>query len=185
MLTPYKFTDYIVWCLLRILLYSVLLSFILFTYYDLPKYALEFKNDIIESAGLFNITIPKWLSNQLSHPIDFYQTFLLILFIITFLAVLGFKKFQVMAGVCQIIIALIKNNPLKPSKLKPGEPYNALNEVYPWIDTIIMSLFGIFMVINGFIDFKEEWLMDKKTGNEPEVILEEDYEEMQKHKKQD
>ena len=61
MLTSNKYTDYIVWCFLRFILYSFLLTFALYSYNDLPKCALEFKQDLIKSAKLSGIELPQYI----------------------------------------------------------------------------------------------------------------------------
>ena len=179
MLTSNKYTDYIVWCFLRFILYSFLLTFALYSYNDLPKYALEFKQDIIRSAKLSGIELPQYIKNQIVHPIPFFSKIIYAVVGFSTLAILGFKPFQFLSGVLMTIIVMIKYHPLTPSKLKPGEPYNALSEKYPWIDTIILELFALLMIVNSLVTFKEEWLeclKDKETV----AINEEDYEEYKK-----
>ena len=179
MLTSNKYTDYIVWCFLRFILYSFLLTFALYSYNDLPKYALEFKQDLIRSAKLSGIELPQYIKNQIVHPIPFFTKIIYAVVGFSTLAILGLKPFQFLSGVLMTIIVMIKYHPLTPSKLKPGEPYNALSEKYPWIDTCILELFAIFMIVNSLVTFKEEWLeclKDKETI----AINEEDYEEYKK-----
>ena len=158
MLTSNKYTDYIVWCFLRFILYSFLLTFALYSYNDIPKFALEFKQDLIRSAKLSNIELPQIIKDQIVHPIPFFTYLIYIITIVSILAILGSKIFQFLSALLMTIIILIKNHPLTPSKLKPGEPYNALSEKYPWIDTCILGFFALLMFLNSFTTFKEEWL---------------------------
>ena len=179
MLTSNKYTDYIVWCFIRFILYSFLLTFALYSYNDLPKYALEFKQDLIKSAKLSNIELPQFIKDQIVHPIPFFTIILYIIVFVSGLAILGFKFFQFLSGVLMTILVMIKNHPLTPSKLKPGENYNALSEKYPWIDTCILGFFALLMFVNAFVEFKEEWL-DYFKDKEQIAINEEDYEEYKK-----
>ena len=179
MLTSNKYTDYIVWCFIRFILYSFLLTFALYSYNDLPKYALEFKQDLIKSAKLSNIELPQFIKDQIVHPIPFFTKILYIIVFVSGLAILGFKFFQFLSGVLMTILVMIKNHPLTPSKLKPGENYNALSEKYPWIDTCILEFFALLMFVNAFVEFKEEWL-DYFKDKEQIAINEEDYEEYKK-----
>ena len=179
MLTSNKYTDYIVWCFLRFILYSFLLTFALYSYNDLPKYALEFKQDLIRSAKLSNIELPQFIKNQIVHPIPFFSIIIYIVVLVSALAILGFKFFQFLSGLLMTIIVLIKYHPLTPSKLKPGENYNALSEKYPWIDTCILEFFALLMFVNAFVEFKEEWL-DYFKDKEQIAINEEDYKEYKK-----
>ena len=179
MLTSNKYTDYIVWCFLRFILYSFLLTFALYSYNDIPKFALEFKQDLIRSAKLSNIELPQIIKDQIVHPIPFFTYLIYIITIVSVLAILGFKIFQFLSALLMTIIILIKNHPLTPSKLKPGEPYNALSEKYPWIDTCILGFFALLMFFNSFTTFKEEWL-DCLKDKEQVAINEEDYEEYKK-----
>ena len=179
MLTSNKYTDYIVWCFIRFILYSFLLTFSLYSYNDLPKYALEFKQDLIKSAKLSNIELPQFIKDQIVHPIPFFTIILYIIVFVSGLAILGFKFFQFLSGVLMTILVMIKNHPLTPSKLKPGENYNALSEKYPWIDTCILEFFALLMFVNAFVEFKEEWL-DYFKDKEQIAINEEDYEEYKK-----
>ena len=179
MLNSNKYTDYIVWCFIRFILYSFLLTFALYSYNDLPKYALEFKQDLIKSAKLSNIELPQFIKDQIAHPIPFFTIILYIIVFVSGLAILGFKFFQFLSGVLMTILVMIKNHPLTPSKLKPGENYNALSEKYPWIDTCILEFFALLMFVNAFVEFKEEWL-DYFKDKEQIAINEEDYEEYKK-----
>jgi len=179
MLTSNKYTDYIVWCFLRFILYSFLLTFALYSYNDIPKFALEFKQDLIRSAKLSNIELPQIIKDQIVHPIPFFTYLIYIITIVSVLAILGSKIFQFLSALLMTIIILIKNHPLTPSKLKPGEPYNALSEKYPWIDTCILGFFALLMFFNSFTTFKEEWL-DCLKDKEQVAINEEDYEEYKK-----
>ena len=176
MLTSNKYTDYIVWCFLRFILYSFLLTFALYSYNDLPKYALEFKQDLYRSAKLTGFELPQYVKDKIAHPIPLFTILIYIVVLFFSLAILGFKFFQFLSGVLMTIIIMIKYHPLTPSKLKPGENYNALSEKYPWIDTCILEFFALLMFFNAFVNFKEEWLeclKDKETV----AINEEDYEE--------
>ena len=179
MLTSNKYTDYIVWCFLRFILYSFLLTFALYSYNDIPKFALEFKQDLYSSAKLSNIELPQIIKDQIVHPIPFFTKLIYLITIVSILAILGSKFFQFLSGLLMTIIILIKNHPLTPSKLKPDEPYNALSEKYPWIDTCILGFFALLMFINSFTTFKEEWL-DCLKDKEQVAIKEEDYEEYKK-----
>ena len=179
MLTANKYTDYITWCFMRFILYSFLLTFALYSYNDLPKYALEFKQDLYRSAKLSGIELPQWIQNQIVHPIPFFTKIIYVVILFSSLAILGSKLFQFLSGLLMTIIVMIKYHPLTPSKLKPGEPYNALSEKYPWIDTCILELFAILMFVNSMVDFKEEWL-DALKDKETIAINEEDYEEYKK-----
>ena len=179
MLTSNKYTDYIVWCFLRFILYSFLLTFALYSYNDIPKFALEFKQDLIRSAKLSNIELPQIIKDQIVHPIPFFTYLIYIITIVSVLAILGSKIFQFLSALLMTIIILIKNHPLTPSKLKPGEPYNALSEKYPWIDTCILGFFALLMFFNSFTTFKEEWL-DCLKDKEQVAINEEEYEEYKK-----
>jgi len=179
MLTSNKYTDYLVWCFLRFILYSFLLTFFLYSYNDLPKYALEFKQDIIRSAKLSGIELPQFIKDQIIHPIPFFTKVIFVALFFSVMAILGFKTFQFLSGLLMSIIILIKYHPLTPSKLKPGESYNALAEKYPWIDTCILEFFALLMFVNAFTEFKEEWLNALKD-KEQVVINEEDYEEYKK-----
>ena len=176
MLTSNKYTDYLVWCFLRFILYSFLLTFALYSYNDIPKYALEFKQDLYRSANLSNIELPQFIKDQIVHPIPFFTKILYIITIVSILAILGSKFFQFLSGLLMTLIVLIKNHPLTPSKLKPGEQYNALSEKYPWIDTCILEFFALLMFINSFVNFKEEWL-DCLKDKEQIAIKEEDYQD--------
>ena len=179
MLTSNKYTDYIVWCFLRFILYSFLLTFALYSYNDIPKFALEFKQDLYSSAKLSNIELPQIIKDQIVHPIPFFTKVIYVITIVSILAILGSKFFQFLSGLLMTIIILIKNHPLTPSKLKPDEPYNALSEKYPWIDTCILGFFALLMFVNSFTTFKEEWL-DCLKDKEQVAIKEEDYEEYKK-----
>ena len=179
MLTSNKYTDYITWCFMRFILYSFLLTFALYSYNDLPKYALEFKQDLYRSAKLSGIELPQWIQNKIVHPIPFFTKIIYVVILFSVLAILGSKLFQFLSGLLMTIIVMIKYHPLTPSKLKPGEPYNALSEKYPWIDTCILELFAILMFVNSMVDFKEEWL-DALKDKETIAINEEDYEEYKK-----
>ena len=179
MLTSNKYTDYIVWCFLRFILYSFLLTFALYSYNDIPKFALEFKQDLYSSAKLSNIELPQIIKDQIVHPIPFFTKIIYVITIVSILAILGSKFFQFLSGLLMTIIILIKNHPLTPTKLKPDEPYNALSEKYPWIDTCILGFFALLMFINSFTTFKEEWL-DCLKDKEQVAIKEEDYEEYKK-----
>ena len=182
MLTSNKYTDYLVWCFLRFILYSFLLTFALYSYNDIPKYALEFKQDLYRSANLSNIELPQFIKDQIVHPIPFFTKILYIITIVSILAILGSKFFQFLSGLLMTLIVLIKNHPLTPSKLKPGEQYNALSEKYPWIDTCILEFFALLMFINSFVNFKEEWL-DCLKDKEQIAIKEEDYEDYKKKRR--
>ena len=179
MLTANKYTDYLVWCFLRFILYSFLLTFALYSYSDLPKYALEFKQDLYRSAKLTGIELPQFIKDRVVHPIPFFTLIIYIVAAVSSLAILGLKIFQFISGVLMTIIVMIKYHPLTPSKLKPGESYNALSEKYPWIDTCILELFALLMIVNSLVTFKEEWL-DELKDKEQIVINEEDYEEYKK-----
>ena len=179
MLTSNKYTDYIVWCFLRFILYSFLLTFALYSYNDLPKYALEFKQDIIRSANLSGIELPQFIKDQIVHPIPFFTKLIYVVIVVSVLAILGSKFFQFISGLLMTVIVMIKYHPLTPSKLKPGESYNALSEKYPWIDTCILEFFAILMFVNSLVNFKEEWL-DALKDKEQIAINEEDYEEYKK-----
>ena len=183
MLTSNKYTDYMVWCFLRFILYSFLLTFALYSYNDIPKYALEFKQDIYRSANLSNIELPQFIKDQILHPIPFFTKIIYLIAIVSFLAILGLKFFQFLSGLLMTVIILIKYHPLTPSKLKPGEPYNALSEKYPWIDTCILEFFALLMFVNAFVNFKEEWL-DCLKDKETVAINEEDYEEYKKREEE-
>ena len=179
MLTANKYTDYLVWCFLRFILYSFLLTFALYSYSDLPKYALEFKQDLYRSAKLTGIELPQFIKDRVVHPIPFFTLIIYIVAAVSSLAILGFKIFQFISGVLMTIIVMIKYHPLTPSKLKPGESYNALSEKYPWIDTCILEFFALLMIVNSLVTFKEEWL-DALKDKEQIAINEEDYEEYKK-----
>ena len=179
MLTSNKYTDYLVWCFLRFILYSFLLTFALYSYNDLPKYSLEFKQDIVRSAKLSGIELPQFIKDQIVHPIPFFTKLIYVVIFVSALAILGSKFFQFISGLLMTIIVMIKYHPLTPSKLKPGESYNALSEKYPWIDTCILEFFAILMFVNSLVDFKEEWL-DALKDKEQIAINEEDYEEYKK-----
>jgi len=183
MLTANKYTDYITWCFMRFILYSFLLTFALYSYNDLPKYALEFKQDLIRSAKLTGIELPQWLQNQIVHPIPFFSKIIYVVILFSALAILGSKLFQFLSGLLMTTIVMIKYHPLTPSKLKPGEPYSALSEKYPWIDTCILELFAILMFVNSMVNFKEEWL-DVLKDKETIAINEEDYEEYKKREEE-
>ena len=183
MLTSNKYTDYITWCFMRFILYSFLLTFALYSYNDLPKYALEFKQDLYRSAKLSGIELPQWIQNQIVHPIPFFTKIIYVVILFSALAILGSKLFQFLSGLLMTVIVMIKYHPLTPSKLKPGEPYNALSEKYPWIDTCILELFAILMFVNSMVDFKEEWL-DALKDKETIAINEEDYEEYKKREEE-
>ena len=183
MLTANKYTDYITWCFMRFILYSFLLTFALYSYNDLPKYALEFKQDLYRSAKLSGIELPQWIQNQIVHPIPFFTKIIYVVILFSALAILGSKLFQFLSGLLMTVIVMIKYHPLTPSKLKPGEPYNALSEKYPWIDTCILELFAILMFVNSMVDFKEEWL-DALKDKETIAINEEDYEEYKKREEE-
>ena len=181
-----KITNYLLWCFMRFLLYSFLITFATYSINDLPKYALEFKRDVYKSAKLFNLELPQSIKNLLIKPMPFFKNILLTIFFSSTMAVLGFKFFQFTSGLLMTLMTLIKYNPLTPSKLKPGEPYRALSEKYPWIDFLIIELFALCMFINAFVDFKEEWL-ERFKDKEEYVINEEDTEEYkrkQEEKKQ-
>ena len=183
MLTSNKYTDYITWCFMRFILYSFLLTFALYSYNDLPKYALEFKQDLYRSAKLTGIELPQWIQNQIVHPIPFFTKIIFVVILFSALAILGSKLFQFLSGLLMTVIVMIKYHPLTPSKLKPGEPYNALSEKYPWIDTCILEFFAILMFVNSMVDFKEEWL-DALKDKETIAINEEDYEEYKKREEE-
>ena len=179
MITRYKFLDFLIWSVLRLLIYSFLLSFVAYNYNDLPKYALEFKQDLYRSAKLTGIELPQFIKDQIVHPIPFFTKLIYVVVAVSSLAILGLKFFQFISGVLMTIIVMIKYHPLTPSKLKPGESYNALSEKYPWIDTCILELFAILMIVNSLVTFKEEWL-DALKDKEQIAINEEDYEEYKK-----
>ena len=183
MLTANKYTDYITWCFMRFILYSFLLTFAMYSYNDLPKYALEFKQDLYRSAKLSGIELPQWIQNKIVHPIPFFTKIIYVVILFSALAILGSKLFQFLSGLLMTVIVMIKYHPLTPSKLKPGEPYNALSEKYPWIDTCILELFAILMFVNSMVDFKEEWL-DALKDKETIAINEEDYEEYKKREEE-
>ena len=183
MLTANKYTDYITWCFMRFILYSFLLTFALYSYNDLPKYALEFKQDLYRSAKLSGIELPQWIQNQIVHPIRFFTKIIYVVILFSSLAILGSKLFQFLSGLLMTVIIMIKYHPLTPSKLKPGEPYNALSEKYPWIDTCILEFFAILMFVNSMVNFKEEWL-DVLKDKETIAINEEDYEEYKKREEE-
>ena len=183
MLTANKYTDYITWCFMRVILYSFLLTFALYSYNDLPKYALEFKQDLYRSAKLSGIELPQWIQNQFVHPIPFFTKIIYVVILFSALAILGSKLFQFLSGLLMTVIVMIKYHPLTPSKLKPGEPYNALSEKYPWIDTCILEFFAILMFVNSMVNFKEEWL-DVLKDKETIAINEEDYEEYKKREEE-
>ena len=183
MLTANKYTDYITWCFMRFILYSFLLTFAMYSYNDLPKYALEFKQDLYRSAKLSGIELPQWIQNQIVHPIPFFTKIIYVVILFSALAILGSKLFQFLSGLLMTVIVMIKYHPLTPSKLKPGEPYNALSEKYPWIDTCILELFAILMFVNSMVNFKEEWL-DVLKDKETIAINEEDYEEYKKREEE-
>ena len=183
MLTSNKYTDYLVWCFLRLLLYSFLLTFAMYSYNDLPKYALEFKQDLIRSAKLTGIELPTFIKEQIIHPVPFFTKIIYLVTIVSILAVLGSKFFQFVSATLMTIIVMIKYHPLTPSKLKPGEAYDTLNEKYPWIDTCILEFFAILMYLNSFINFKEEWL-DSCKDHERVAVNEEDYEEYKKREEE-
>ena len=91
MLTSNKYTDYLVWCFLRFILYSFLLTFALYSYNDLPKYALEFKQDLYRSAKLTGIELPQFIKDQIVHPIPFFSIIIYVVVGVSALAILGFK----------------------------------------------------------------------------------------------
>ena len=128
MLTANKYTDYITWCFMRFILYSFLLTFALYSYNDLPKYALEFKQDLYRSAKLTGIELPQWIQNQIVHPIPFFTKIIYVVILFSALAILGSKLFQFLSGLLMTVIVMIKYHPLTPSKLKPGDSYTALSE---------------------------------------------------------
>ena len=182
MITKHKFLDYLIWCFMRVFVYFFLYAFILYSYNDPPKYALEFKKDLKLAAKLSNIEIPKIIQDNLIHPMPLFVLFLKICLFCTIMATLGFKIFQFISGLIVVFIDLVKYHPLREPEVKKGEPYDALNQVYPWIDTILIGMFAVVIFFNTFVNFKEEWIFDTQS-NQTTVVLEEDVEEYEKDKK--
>ena len=67
MFTRFPWLDYLIWCLLRFMLYMFLIVFAGINYNDLPKYTLEFQEKIEEFSKLSNI------HNQTYFPDDLEQ----------------------------------------------------------------------------------------------------------------
>lgn len=176
MFTQYKFLDYIIWCGLRSLIYQYNLIFFFYNYFDLPKNTLEFKEKIIEFTTLSNLQYPEYLPRSIKDLIPVYTYVLYFYLAIAILAILGFKVFQFISGVAVIAISCLYYHPLRPSTLAPGQQYTSLSEKYPWIDTILISLFGVGMIINAFWGTMEccNTLVEKLKDNSEEAILEED-----------
>ena len=169
---------------MRVFVYFFLYAFILYSYNDPPKYALEFKKDLKLSAKLSNIEIPKIIQDNLVHPMPLFLLFLKICLFCTVMATLGFKIFQFISGLIVVFIDLVKYHPLREPEVKKGEQYDALNQVYPWIDTILIGVFAVVIFVNTFLNFKEEWIFDTQN-NLQTVVLEEDVEEMNKEKEKE
>jgi hypothetical protein len=179
MITRYKFLDFLIWSVLRLLIYSFLLSFVAYNYNDLPKYALEFKNQMKDAAKYSNFTWPDYINKQLIHPIPIFKKFLFICLICSVLATFGFKLFQFISGILVFVIDFLKYHPLKPPEVSEGESYEALSQKYPWIDTILIGVFGIIMIIHSLVEIPEDWILEKDS-NKIEAVLEEDTEEYKK-----
>ena len=179
-----KFVDYFIWCLLRVMLYQFLLIFAYYNYNDLPKYTLEFQEKTQEFARISNITYPSFLPDDLEELLPIFRNCLLIIMTIGLLATLGSKLFQFISGVLVIGLSIIYFHPLKPSAIKEGEQWDTLNQKYPWIDTLLISFYGIGMIIHSLYNVLgcncEKWLIENK---DTEVMLEEDAEELKKKEK--
>ena len=177
MITRYKFLDYLIWSVLRLLLYSFILTFVAYNFNDLPKYALEFKIQMKDAAKYSNFTWPEWINKQLIHPIPIFKKFLTICLISGLGATFGFKIFQFTSGILVLLISFLKYNPMRPSEISEGEAYEALSQKYPWIDTLLIGIFGILMIIHSFIEIPESWILEKEYAEKPIAVLEEDTEE--------
>ncbi len=177
MITRYKFLDYLIWSVLRLLLYSFILTFVAYNFNDLPKYALEFKIQMKDAAKYSKFTWPDWINKQLIHPIPIFKKFLTICLLSGLGATFGFKIFQFTSGILVFVISFLKYHPLRPSEISEGETYEALSQKYPWIDTLLIGIFGILMIIHSFIEVPESWILEKEYTEKPIAVLEEDTEE--------
>lgn len=145
-----------VWSLIRFLLYQLLIVFSFYNFHDLPKYTLEFKEKIEQFSVFSNIEFPSWLKEQLDNPENMFMIILAIAFVSGLLATLGFKLFQFISGALILVLAAVYYPPLKPSELGPDEPYEVLAQKYPWVDTVLISFFGILMILHSLKNFKDE-----------------------------
>ena len=184
MITRYKFLDYLIWSVLRLLLYSFILTFVAYNFNDLPKYALEFKIQMKDAAKYSKFTWPDWINKQLIHPIPLFKKFLTICLISGLGATFGFKILQFTSGILVLIISFLKYHPLRPSEISEGETYEALSQKYPWIDTLLIGIFGILMIIHSFIESPESWILEKEYTEKPIAVLEEDTEEYKMKQKE-
>ena len=99
--------------------------------------------------------------------------------IVCLLVIFGFKFFQFIAGILVFIIDFLKYHPLRPPEVSEGESYEALSQKYPWIDTILIGVFGVIMIIHSLVEIPEDWILEKDS-NKIEAVLEEDTEEYKK-----
>ena len=172
MLTKSKYYDYMIWCILRGLIYQYIFIFTGTNLSDLPKSTLEFIEKLEEFCSISKIEYPAYIPNYVLDLMPYYKKAMILYLILSILAVLGVKIFQFICGISVIILSCILNHPLKPSTLKPGEKYDTLNEKYPWIDTLLTSIFGLLMIINSLWNCPDSIL--KSNEDKRIVYLEED-----------
>lgn len=177
MFTRYKFLDYLIWCLLRFILYMFLLIFAYVNYSDLPKYTLEFQEKIEEFSKLSNIHNQTYFPDDLEELEPIFTKILIIVSGMAFLAILGVKVFQFFSGLIVILLANLYYHPFRPAEVGPGEHYDTLNQRFPWIDTLLISLGGVGMIAHSFYFLYaaqcEKFLLNK----EEETIYVEEEEE--------
>lgn len=178
MLTSSKYYDYLIWCILRSIIYQYIFIFAFTNLSDLPKSSLEFIEKLEEFCGISKIKYPKFIPDEVIPFMPIYQKCMYIFIVLAILAVLGFKFFQFICGVLVIGTSCIFYHPLKPSTLKPGEEFSTYNLKYPWIDTLLTSIFGFAMIINSLWNCPES--IFKNNDDDHLVYLEEDEEEYKK-----
>ena len=149
MFTRFPWLDYLIWCLLRFMLYMFLIVFAGINYNDLPKYTLEFQEKIEEFSKLSNIHNQTYFPDDLEQLEPIFSKILIAILIFALLATLGVKIFQFICGVVVILFANVYYHPLREPEVAPGEHYDTLNQKYPWIDTLLLSLCGLGMIAHS------------------------------------
>lgn len=162
-----------IWSLIRFLLYQLLMVFSLYNFHDLPKYTLEFKEKVEQFAVLCNIHFPTWLKDQFDDPEKLFIVILVMALVSGILATLGIKLFQFTSGVLIVSLAIVYYPPTKPSELGPNEKYDVLAQKYPWVDTVLISFFGVLMILHSLKNFKDEdFYFLREDSGQKQVVTE-------------
>ena len=118
MFTRFPWLDYLIWCLLRFMLYMFLIVFAGINYNDLPKYTLEFQEKIEEFSKLSNIHNQTYFPDDLEQLEPIFSKILIAILIFALLATLGVKIFQFICGVVVILFANVYYHPLREPEVR-------------------------------------------------------------------